>query len=196
MIRSFVAIDLSTVARTALTTLQNRLKFGVPPHTVTWTAPQNIHLTLHFLGDVTAEAIDKIAETFEAGIFGHTAFTLDLVGLGCFPNMRRPRIIWVGIGGNTESLVELHGHLGRLLNEATGFVSETRPYAPHLTIGRVKKGIPQRRLTQAGQILATEQAGVGQLTRFIITEVVLMRSELKPGGPVYTPLARGVLKGN
>ncbi len=141
-IRSFVAIDLSVEARAALTTLQNRLKSSVPPHSVTWTAPQNIHLTLHFLGDVTPETVDKITKTLGDGISGQTTFSLDLVGLGCFPNVRRPRIVSVGVGGNTEPLVELHRHVGHLLNEATGFTPETRPYAPHLTIGRVKKGIP------------------------------------------------------
>lgn len=192
-IRSFIAIDLSPAARTALADLQNRLKPLLPRHTVRWAVPQNIHLTLHFLGDVETTVVDKIAESLATEAVTHQAFALDLVGLGCFPNSRRPRIIWVGLGGETGPLIDLHRALGQRLNQAIGFTPETRPYAPHLTIGRVKKGLPQRQLTQLGPILTREQAAVGHLARLTVTQVSLFQSELTPTGPIYTPLAHGPL---
>lgn len=191
--RTFIAIELSDEARAALTNLQSRLKTVVPPRSVRWSATKNIHLTLHFLGEVATGEIDAVAGTVEAAALACRPFEFTLGRLGCFPNIKRPRVIWVGVLGNTDTLVALHGDLGNRLKQAVGFSPDTRPYSPHLTLGRVNKNIPSRHLKQLAQILQQEQAGVGQLARLQVTEIALIKSELKPAGPVYTPLSRGKL---
>jgi len=193
-VRTFIAIELSTEAQANITQLQSRLKGVSPPNTVRWTVPQNIHLTLHFLGDIAMDDLEEVARAVEATATGCPAFSLKLASLGCFPNTRRPRIVWVGVSGETDTLIKLHQTLGDQLRRRIGFQPESRPYSPHLTIGRVKRGIPPRKLDQLGQMLKQEIPQVGQLAALPVTEIQLIQSDLKPDGPVYTPLARGKLK--
>ena len=188
-IRCFIAIALADHARAELDRLQGRLRETLPPNTVRWTSPKNIHLTLHFLGDVAEDRLDDIRRTLSDMATSHTPFSLNLSNLGCFPNIRRPRIVWVGLSGETDLLVSLHRELGGRLKRAIGFQPESRPYAPHLTIGRVKKGIAQQQLRQLGQSLEHEIQGVGHLALLPVEGVHFIRSDLKPDGPVYTTLA-------
>jgi 2'-5' RNA ligase len=192
-IRSFVAIELSAEARTALIQLQNQLKALAPRQTVRWAAPESLHLTLHFLGDVPADDIDKITQLLHEAASASSPFTLALGGLGCFPNTRRPRIIWTGVLGETQSLQQLHLTLGEKL-KAIGFTPETRPYSPHLTLGRVINYLPTRQLTKLGQAIEQAQGQVGQLASLRVTQISLMKSELKSGGAVYTQLVSAILK--
>ncbi len=171
-----------------LADLQNRLKKVTPPQTVRWTAPDGLHLTLHFLGDVAPDDINKIARLIEAAANACSPFALTLGGLGCFPHTRRPRIIWAGVSGQTDTLITLQQALGEKL-KTIGFAPEARPYSPHLTIGRVKDGLPQRQLTQLGQALEQAQGQVGQLAALHVAALSLMKSELKPAGAVYTQMA-------
>lgn len=191
-VRTFIAIELPDEARRVVTNLQNRLKGLAPPHTVRWTAVQNIHLTLHFLGDTLEDDLEKVEQALQTTTEMGSPFLLTLGGLGAFPNMRRPRIIWIGLWHDTEPLTNLHHHLGRSLNMAIGFTPEKRPYSPHLTIGRIKQNVPSRHIKQLSQSLETEQA-VGKLIKFEVTDISLMKSELKPTGPIYTPLAQAKL---
>ena len=190
-IRSFIAIELSDEARIKIAQLQSHLKGVSPANTVRWTVPQNIHLTLHFLGDVAVDDLEEVARAVGAAAAGCPVFSLNLSNLGCFPNTRRPRIMWVGVLGETDTLTKLHQTLGEQLHQRIGFQPESRPYSPHLTIGRVKNGIPRRRLDQLGQMLEQEIPAVGQLAELPVTEIQLIQSDLKANGPVYTPLARG-----
>ncbi|MBN1217740.1 MAG: RNA 2',3'-cyclic phosphodiesterase [Anaerolineae bacterium] len=193
-IRSFIAIELSDEVRDQLAKLQGRLKSVVLPNAVRWTAPQKIHLTLHFLGDVAMADLEQIAAALEAATSTCPPFSVTLAGLGCFPNTHRPRIVWTGVTGELETLVKLHQDLGEQLKQGIGFIPESRPYSPHLTIGRIKKDLPRQRLAQLGQALELEQSRVGQLARLEVRQVSLIKSELKPDGPVYTPLAQGILR--
>lgn len=187
-VRSFIAIELSAEARAALADLQNRLKKVIPAQTVRWTDPESIHLTLHFLGDVTTETIPKITLLIEQAASTSQSLTLTLGGLGCFPNTRRPRIIWAGVSGQIDILVQLQHELGEKL-KTLGFTLDARPYSPHLTLGRVKDGLPARQLSLLGEAIEKVQGQVGQLATLNITELSLMKSELKPTGAVYTRLA-------
>jgi 2'-5' RNA ligase len=191
-IRAFIAIELSDEARAAVAKLQNRLKTLVPAQTVRWTAPENIHLTLHFLGNIEASQVDSVKQLLPLSGSACPAFSLSLSGLGCFPNTRRPRIVWTGVLGQTEALVKLYHDLGKRLL-AIGYTPEARPYAPHLTIGRVREGLPAQQLTRLGQILEREQNKVDELAELRVVEIALMQSDLKPGGPVYIQLAHASL---
>lgn len=186
-LRTFIAIELSDEAHTALADLQNHLKKVTPAQIVRWTDPESIHLTLHFLGDVATDTISQITSLMEQAALASPPFTLTLGGLGCFPNTRRPRIVWAGVSGQTDILKQLHHHLGEKL-KTVGFTLDTRPYSPHLTLGRVKDTIPHRQLAQLGQTLEQIQPTVGQLATLPVSELSLMKSELKPAGAVYTRL--------
>ena len=193
-IRTFIAIELSDEVRAALTDLQNRLKTVVPPRSVRWTAPQNIHLTLHFLGDVAIDDVEKIGVVLQKASLASQPFTLTIERLGCFPNVQRPRIMWTGVSGETEPLVALHRDLGKWLKEAIDFSPESRPYSPHLTLGRTMKGLPSRHLSQLRQVLQQEQAKVGRLAELRVSQVGLIKSELKPTGAVYSLLSQANLR--
>jgi 2'-5' RNA ligase len=192
-VRSFIAIELSDEARTILADLQNRFKRIAPANVVRWAAPENIHLTLHFLGEVAEADIKKIEETLEAAAATCPTFSLTLADFGCFPNMRRPRIVWVGTQGDRPALENLQRQLGEKLAAAIGFKPDARPYSPHLTLGRVRDGLPSKQLAQLGQLLEQEQA-VGRLVELPVTEICLMKSELKSTGPIYTKLYSQKLK--
>ena len=189
-IRSFIAIELSEEARTELARLQSRLKEASPPKTVRWTDPKNIHLTLHFLGDVAEERLEDVGRILRNAAASHKPFSLNLSNLGCFPSTRRPRIVWVGLSGNTDSLVAFQHELGESLKQAIGFQPEPRKYSPHLTVGRVKKGVSSNGLRKLGQSLESEIPGVGHLITLPVDHVHFIRSDLKPDGPVYTTLAQ------
>lgn len=170
----------------ALAELQKKLKGRTPGGAVRWTAPESIHLTLHFLGNIEDSQVETVAGILAGSSAAYRPFSLRLAGLGCFPNPRRPRIVWVGVSGDTAPLVDLQQDLGREL-QVIGYTPESRPYSPHLTIGRVKDGLPGPRLAELGQAL--QQIEVGQLAVLDVTGISLIKSELKPAGAVYTQLA-------
>lgn len=192
-IRSFIAIELPTVAQAALTDLQQQLKTKTPAHSVRWVAPPNIHLTLHFLGDISPQAVEKTKTALITCTANHSPFSLTLSGLGCFPDTRRPRVVWVGVGGAITALVNLHHTLEQTLAQSINYQPEARPYVPHLTLGRVSKNIPPRNLPQIGQVFEQEQTNVGELATLEVTTIHLIKSELISTGPIYTTLAQGSL---
>jgi 2'-5' RNA ligase len=194
-VRSFIAIELSEESRTELARLQSRLKEASPPTAIRWTDPKNVHLTLHFLGDLAEDQLENVSRTVSDAAAPHTPFSLSLSSLGCFPNLRRARIVWVGITGDTDRLVALQSDLGDRLKKGIGFEPESRTYSPHLTIGRVKKGLTQNPLRELGQILEQQIPRVGRLATLPVDYIHFIRSDLKPDGPVYTSLAKAPLGG-
>jgi len=192
-IRSFIAIELSHEARTELARLQSWLKEASPPKTVRWTDPRNVHLTLHFLGDLEEDRLEDVGRTVRDAAAAHTPLSLNLSNLGCFPNTRRARIVWVGLTGDIDHLVSLQSDLGDRLNKGVGFEPESRTYSPHLTIGRVKKGLTQSQLRALGRILESQIPRVGHLASVRVDYIHFIRSDLKPDGPIYTSLAKAQL---
>ena len=194
-LRTFIAIELTGKVQAELAQIQSRLKTLVPENIVRWTAPKNIHLTLHFLGDVTGEDVEKIGELLQMTTAELQGFELTFGNIGCFPNFRRPRVVWIGIQGDRGSLLTLHRELGKRLALAIQFDPEPRPYSPHLTIGRVKRGKSQPQLAQVGQLLEQSQSK-HELVSMNIMEIALIHSDLRPTGSIYTPLKRGQLRGD
>ena len=185
-IRSFVAIELSDQARQALADLQENLKAQVPPKAVRWTRPESIHLTLQFLGDVAPGKVEAIAEALRGVGAGQAPFTIQLKELGVFPNPGRPRVVWVGVAEPSGALVALQKGVTQAL-EPLGFEPEKRPYSPHLTIGRADRRAARQDLAEVGELVTRTE--VGTLGQVRVEHVVLMKSDLQPGGAVYTPLA-------
>ena len=115
-----------------------RLPSGeVPKDRVRWTKPENVHLTLKFLGDVREEALEDLRAVLSEACAGHASFDVGLAGLGAFPSARRARILWFGIDEGAEALISLAADVGGAL-ASLGFEREKRSYTPHLTLGRIR----------------------------------------------------------
>jgi 2'-5' RNA ligase len=185
-IRSFVAIELSEEAIVALDRLQRGLKKQAPPQAVRWSRPESIHLTLQFLGDVAAERIGVVGEALGGVCAEQVPFVMEMQGLGVFPNPRRPRVVWVGISEPSGTLAALQRGISRTL-EPLGFEPDQRAFTPHLTLGRASRRASTRELAELGELITHAEAGV--LGRVAVDHVILMRSDLKPDGAVYTPQA-------
>ena len=179
-IRTFVAIELPENVRSDIRKLQHA--FTSFRFDIRWVKPRNMHLTLKFLGDVDPVHVEAIKSVLKE-IVAHTpVFELQPRGLGVFPNIRQPRILWTGIAGQCDVLRCLYRSVEMAL-KPLGFTPERRPFTGHLTIGRIKKRIDSKRLADALQIY---QGFVSD--SFAVERLVLFKSDLKQDGPVYTKI--------
>lgn len=153
-----------------------------------WVRPENFHLTLKFLGNTPAERVKPVEQAATRAVSRVQPFEVVLRGVGAFPSASRARVVWAGLAPE-KPLVELAGHLEEELARL-GFAREARPFAAHVTMGRRRE--PRR--SEALQKKLGELAGAGG-ARAGVTEAVLMQSQLRPGGPIYTPVGRFPLQG-
>lgn len=147
---------------------------------VSWTKPGNIHLTLKFLGDVDGSAIPAIQESLTYLLSDQKRCKFQIGGLGAFPNMRKARVLWVGVIDATGGLSRLAKMVDRALIPL-GFSAENRKFTPHLTLGRVKSQLGSAFVRKFNDITFPEVDALAE-------EIVLMKSDLQPTGAVYTPL--------
>ncbi|MEJ2638238.1 MAG: RNA 2',3'-cyclic phosphodiesterase [Desulfosarcinaceae bacterium] len=180
MIRVFIAVELPDAARRALTDLQARLKRE--RLAVRWVRPAGIHLTLKFLGDVPAEQVDAIGQATATAIREHRPLRLGIQGLGVFPGVRKARVIWAGLTGETAALLDLKEAVETAM-ETVGFPRDRRRFKAHLTLGRFKKTPPAPEL-----VALLERCAVYDPCDLPLSRVVVYRSELRPQGARYTPL--------
>jgi 2'-5' RNA ligase len=183
--RTFIAIEVPSEVKSALAALQTELRRAGAD--VSWTGPENIHLTLRFLGEVDERRIGEVEEVCVASAAEFQPFTLRLNDTGVFPNARQPRILWVGLAGAIERAGEVRKRLDEGL-ALIGFEREEKDFRPHLTIGRIKSNRKTR------ELLALADASQVPALSFVVTEIVLMKSELHPAGSRYTPVARAPLQ--
>jgi 2'-5' RNA ligase len=186
-IRSFLAFELPPEIREKIGEVSIELQKLTLP--VRWVKLTNIHLTIIFLGYVDEDKIDDIKEKVNLVVKRFSIFKTRLNGIGVFPNWRRPRVIWVGLGEEIERLSNLREELQTEL-KVLGFKPEKRPFAPHLTIGRFK-GLVDRD-EELKSILDRYHDLSGDLQ--YLNELVLFKSDLKPDGPVYTKMASWQLR--
>jgi 2'-5' RNA ligase len=179
--RTFIAIELPEEIKKQIEKLQAPLKRTRAY--VSWVKPGNIHVTLKFLGEVPEEKIDDVFSATERAVEGIGSFGMSLKGTGGFPNLRRPRVIWIGTGSGAEELSRLAERMEQEM-EKIGFPKENRKFSPHFTIGRVKS--PRNIEELAGKVESAEF----QTEEIRVTEVVVMRSQLNPAGAIYTPLKK------
>jgi len=191
-IRTFIAIELDESIKESLTKLQERLKGQVPQGSVRWVRPEGVHLTLKFLGDVPADQIGEITKALERSCQGFAPFSLLCGGLGCFPNLKRPRVMWVGIQEETGTLSQLKEAIEENV-APLGYPPEKRKFSPHLTLGRVQRRVSSGDRHRLGELVGASE--IGTLSQMQVKSVNLMRSDLRPSGAVYTRLAEVELKG-
>ncbi len=139
MIRAFIALDISEAAGSSLSGAIEGLKAAIP-HGVRWVDPRGIHLTLKFLGNMDPRRADGILESMVRVGQEVSSFSLNLAGLGVFPNQRQPRVLWAGVAGDMDPLTGVQLGVEEAMAEQ-GFTKERRSFNPHLTIGRVRDGV-------------------------------------------------------
>ena len=188
MIRTFIAVETSPEVRAAAAGLTDRLRRGWRASEVRWVPPENLHLTLRFLGETAESGVAPLTAALDGVTAGTPPCQLTLGPLGAFPDVRRPRVLWLGLkGAGTAALRSLQRRIEERLT-GLGWEREGRPFSPHLTLGRVRPG------RAAGPGEGWTRAAVPELA-FRVDEVVLMRSDLRPDGARYSVLHRSPLGG-
>jgi len=184
-IRSFIAVELPEEVRSGLHQLQAELKLA--EHTfVKWVPPEGIHLTLKFLGNISPQRVAEITKVMEEASQGVSSFQLEVGGLGVFPNLRQPRVLWLGIGGEADKLVALQQRIDAAL-VPLGFAREARPFTPHLTLARLRERSSPQDRRNFGELVVKTPLEVNY--KVDVNSVNLMKSQLLPGGAVYSRLA-------
>jgi len=179
MIRSFIAFDVNneSVLRRFSEVQGTLLNTGANLKLV---KPQNIHITMRFLGNISPHMVNSIHEKMKTVSF--TSLDAEIKGLGAFPNLRRPRVVWAGIRKGADELKNISNQLEPRLREL-GFRPDRKGFSPHLTIARVKTGRNKAELAQCVQDLADYEFGVVRADC-----LRLKKSVLTPKGPIYSTL--------
>lgn len=175
-IRAFIAIKLPDTVKTSLGQTSQNLAQQLPSGSVRWVKPERMHLTLRFLGDTAVAQLPAIAIQLDELAAQATPFSLHLDKLGCFPNCKRPRVIWAGMAGNTSALLALKQDLDERL-VSLGWEEEARPFQAHLTLGRVKDSRVVSQVKWESEL---------EKTAMRVTAVHLIESQLQRTGPIYT----------
>jgi RNA 2',3'-cyclic 3'-phosphodiesterase len=183
VIRAFVAVILDEGVRSAVAATIERLRpLG---SAVAWVPPRNLHVTLHFLGDQSEERLADAEAALADAAAGSAPLDVTFHGIGAFPGLERPRILWVGLAHGALEVRRLQARVTDAL-AVRGFGKEERAWHPHLTIGRVHDERRWRRETGPPLRSALAQAATTTFGTQRVAEVALMRSELSPAGARYT----------
>ena len=180
MIRSFLAIELPKPILKRIEEVQGDLRSTHAD--VRWVSPEKIHLTLKFFGNIEESRIDLIFKSITEPVRDALPFSVRVRGAGAFPSMKNPRVIWMGLADGKEMLISLQKQIEDRL-EKIGFECEDRPFQPHLTLGRMKSSRGKEELVERMGKYTEEEFG-----DFPVERVVLLKSDLRPSGPIYTLL--------
>ncbi|MBW8011872.1 MAG: RNA 2',3'-cyclic phosphodiesterase [Chloroflexi bacterium] len=184
VLRAFIATELPDEFHEKLEHVSRNLQAHLKGLPLRWVPVENIHLTLKFLGDVSEASLEMVFEILKTHAGSQQPFDISIGGLGVYPNMKHPRVAWVGV----EAPDELEIFQRRIDTETArlGYAPDKRTYSAHLTVGRVSRSANSDNIRMISQVLQKEK--VGFLGVAHISEICLFRSELKPGGAVYTRL--------
>ena len=185
-LRAFVAVEIPADLLKTLEAVQSEIKRrGVRAR---WVRPESMHLTLKFLGNIPAGHVAGVTDALQSAAGRLGAFRLTAAGIGAFPGVRRPRVLWAGLCGAIAALSQLQRELDDRL-AAVGFAREERDFHGHLTLARFSAGVDDARIAEVvASYVSTVFGG------FEVREVVLFQSDLQPQGPVHTALARANLR--
>ncbi len=184
--RVFIAIALSRETREELRALQSSLKASGAD--VKWVDPENIHLTLRFLGDCGEPILPSVKSALSDAASAFRQFHMGLEGVGAFPCLSSPEIIWAGVGEGSRESAAIYDSISSRLAEI-GIPHEKRKFSPHITVGRVRSGRNIDSLRKA-----VEDCSFPVSSRTLVDRVVLFSSKLSPEGPTYTPLSEAMLR--
>lgn len=189
-LRAFIAIDLPDQLQDALEKQITRLRQPLGDELIRWVPTQNMHLTLKFLGTISASHLEFLKQLITQTVESHAPFDMQINGIGSFPNSKQARILWAGIHAPAEL-----SSLQKSLEAGTtrlGYEAEERPFSPHLTLGRVRQNIDQTGMQKIRITLASIQ--LGNIGSARVDSIHLYKSELHSNGSVYTKLFSATLK--
>lgn len=182
-IRVFCAVELPREIRAAVAAHAARLRREFPEARASWARPEGLHITLKFIGEVEAARVEALTRAAGAAVEGCKPFGLSIEESGTFPSRGAARVLWLGVKDESGQLAQLQRRLEREC-EAAGFPRESRDFKPHLTAARLRTPNGAHALSEAHR-----QATFGPF-HFQVSELIVIRSELGPGGSRYTPLSR------
>jgi 2'-5' RNA ligase len=183
-VRAFVSIEVGAATLRKLIDFQSILAAKVREDSIRWATPEQLHLTLKFLGNIPAATVPEVSAKLEQACAGTVSFQLTAETLGGFPGLRQPRVLWIGIGGETNWLMGLQQQIDQALAPYSQ-KEEKRAFRPHITLGRVRE-TANRNARQIGKIL--EGVTVPEFGSWTVREVRLMRSQLSPKGSTHSVL--------
>lgn len=183
-IRCFIAIELDEPIKTQLEKQQRmfRKRLSGNESAIKWVPPNNIHLTLKFLGNVADQDIPEICDAVSHAASEFQPFSFTVGTCGCFPPKGLARVLWIGIIDGQSELKQLAKRIDHWTNKL-GFPLETRAFNGHLTLARIRQANAAKAVART-----VEQMPVETLGRQTVSQITVFQSELKPGGPIYTPL--------
>ena len=184
LLRAFIAVEIPSSLQHTIQESISGLRKTLGNDLVRWVPPQNVHLTLKFLGDVSSSNLDLIKQMMTAEVAQQRCFEMQVEGIGSFPSSRRPRVIWVGL--HAPAALE---SLQRGIESASarlGYTSEEKSFSPHLTVGRVKQNLSAPEIQRIRAAL--EETKIGPLGLVYVDAAHLFKSDLQPNGSVYTRL--------
>jgi len=186
--RTFIAIELPEEIKTILERIQNDLK---QTHAdVKWVNPENIHLTLKFLGEIDEDLIEQIRSILNGIAQKNSSFNICLSNLGVFPKLQYPRVIWIGIT-NDQPVIKIAEDLEKEMIKI-GLPAESRAFSSHITLGRVRSPLNRKILVEKLELL--NQNFPSLKPDFKVSNLTLFKSTLTPAGPIYEALFRCPLK--
>jgi 2'-5' RNA ligase len=185
-LRLFLAINLTPDVRRDVADATAELRETIPE--LAWVREHLLHLTLKFLGDQAEERVEEIRPALVAVADRHRELSMTLAGIGAFPNFRRARVVWLGVGQDPR--LELLHHDVEVACERLGFEVEGRPFRPHLTLARVRQPLVEER----ARVLSRQAKRIDYSAEFVVRTIDLMRSELSADGPSYTTLVSAALR--
>ena len=178
--RTFIGIELPEKIIYTIRKVQEEIKsYGLK---IRWVRPENIHLTLKFLGDIKEADTKNVSRAISESVTGYAPISLMVKGIGVFPGIIRPRVIWLGVANQIDVLTTFQKTLDEKL-KAIGFPREKRPFKGHLTLGRIKSKIDPKTLHDVLKKFTQFESD-----HFFADRIILYKSDLKPGGAVYTKL--------
>lgn len=179
-LRLFIAINLPEALKAAIGEFQSEVEAGISDNAVRWTGTAQLHITLKFLGSVPEADLGEIQASLRSACVGHCAFDLEAVGLGGFPNVRSPRVLWGGLRGDIPKLAPLQQQIDAALSRWAE--PEKREFTPHLTLGRVRGARRKDLDTIAKRFTGRDSSCFGQ---WHVDKIDLMQSVLSSHGPTY-----------
>ncbi len=183
-VRAFIALEIPQLIQESIEKQTTRLRLELGNDLVRWVPTHNMHLTLKFLGEVASSHMDFIKSMLNQIAETHTGFDLQIGSIGSFPNLKRPRVIWVGIyapAGLTPLQKSIEERTVRL-----GYKKEERPFSPHLTLGRVRQKLTGQEIQKISNTLSTIQ--LGKIGTARVNSLHLYQSDLNSEGSIYTKL--------
>ena len=182
-IRAFIAIELPQNIKNELSQFAGKLKKDFP-QSIRWVQPNNMHLTLRFLGDSSSTQIHQMHAHLIKIPANFSPMPISIEGIGVFPNHINPRIIWAGLKFPAP-LINLQSQI-EIAAQQTGYPIETKPFSPHLTLGRVSEKTSKPDLVKTSHLI--QQNPIQKIADFQVEAFHLIRSDLRPGGPIYSIL--------